>query len=113
MREWINQSQIDVLAKEIGAENIPLLLNIFVDELNAYQRRLRSEPHANQREYLQEISHALKSSAASFGAERLRGKAIELDRLAHTDLTFDLAYEVEQMLELLGQTHQRYLQLVD
>lgn len=25
MREWINQSKIDLLAKEIGEENVPIL----------------------------------------------------------------------------------------
>ncbi len=30
MREWINQSKIDLLAKEIGEENVPILVNIFL-----------------------------------------------------------------------------------
>lgn len=40
MREWINQSKIDLLAKEIGEENVPILVNIFLGELNDYQSKL-------------------------------------------------------------------------
>ncbi len=30
MREWINQSKIDLLAKEKSEENVPILGNIFL-----------------------------------------------------------------------------------
>lgn len=30
MREWINQSKIDLLAKEIGEENVPIWSTFFL-----------------------------------------------------------------------------------
>ncbi len=49
MREWINQSKIDLLAKEIGEENVPILVNIFLGELNDYQSKLVSDTVAVSR----------------------------------------------------------------
>ncbi|KQA19482.1 quorum-sensing phosphorelay protein LuxU [Vibrio metoecus] len=113
MSEWINQSKIDLLAKEIGEENVPILVNIFLGELNDYQIRLVSEAVADKLAYLKEISHALKSSAASFGADRLCAKAIELDSRAKSGEMLDISLEVTLMLDLLKQTHQCYSELVD
>ncbi|EEW10783.1 quorum-sensing phosphorelay protein LuxU [Vibrio mimicus] len=112
MREWINQSKIDLLAREIGEENVPILVNIFLGELNDYQCKLVSEAVTDKLEYLKEISHALKSSAASFGADRLCAKAVELDSRAKSGEMIDISLEVEQMLELLKHTHQCYSDLV-
>lgn len=112
MREWINQSKIDLLAKEIGEENVPILVNIFLGELNDYQSKLVSDMVADKLGYLKEISHALKSSAASFGADRLCAKAVELDSRVKSGEMMDISLEVEHMLELLKQTHQCYSDLV-
>ena len=112
MREWINQSKIDLLAKEIGEENVPILVNIFLGELNDYQSKLVSDTVADKLGYLKEISHALKSSAASFGADRLCAKAVELDSRAKSGEMMDISLEVEHMLQLLKQTHQCYSDLV-
>ncbi|PAR31967.1 quorum-sensing phosphorelay protein LuxU [Vibrio metoecus] len=112
MREWINQSKIDLLAKEIGEENVPILVNIFLGELGDYQSKLVSEQVVDKLGYLKEISHALKSSAASFGADRLCAKAIELDSRAKSGEMLDISLEVTQMLDLLKQTHQYYSNLV-
>ncbi|MFG5009245.1 Hpt domain-containing protein [Vibrio cholerae] len=112
MREWINQSKIDLLAKEIGEENVPILVNIFLGELNDYQSKLVSDTVADKLGYLKKISHALKSSAASFGADRLCAKAVELDSRAKSGEMMDISLEVEHMLELLKQTHQCYSDLV-
>lgn len=112
MREWINQSKIDLLAKEIGEENVPILVNIFLGELNDYQSKLVSDTVADKLAYLKEISHALKSSAASFGADRLCAKAVELDSRVKSGEMMDISLEVEHMLELLKQTHQCYSDLV-
>ncbi len=112
MREWINQSKIDLLAKEIGEENVPILVNIFLGELGDYQSKLVSEQVGDKLGCLKEISHALKSSAASFGADRLCAKAIELDSRAKSGEMLDISLEVTQMLDLLKQTHQCYSNLV-
>ncbi|PAR56586.1 phosphorelay protein [Vibrio metoecus] len=112
MREWINQSKIDLLAKEIGEENVPILVDIFLGELGDYQSKLVSEQVVDKLGYLKEISHALKSSAASFGADRLCAKAIELDSRAKSGEMLDISLEVTQMLDLLKQTHQCYSNLV-
>lgn len=113
MSELINQSKIDVLAKEIGEENIPILVNIFLDELKDYQQKLLGEVVVDKLSYLKDISHALKSSAASFGADRLCAKAVELDSRAKSGEMINISREVELMADLLKQTHQCYLELVN
>ena len=67
--EIINQKQVDRLAAEIGKENVPVLLEIFLNEIAGYESTLLSLEGQEQHAYLTEVSHALKSSAASFGAD--------------------------------------------
>ena len=108
----INQTKIDQLATEIGQENMPTLLGIFLDELQTYQDKLASLEGAGQAQYLQEISHALKSSAASFGAEALCAYSTELDASAKSGASAHGADNKQQMLSLLSDTQQQYQQLL-
>jgi two-component system phosphorelay protein LuxU len=109
--EWINKEKISVLAKEIGEENVPMLLDIFLGELTSYLDKLQSISPTEKRGYLREISHALKSSAASFGADQLCSKAIELDGRAKSSVSFDQEKESAEMIEFIQQTHFHYSQL--
>ncbi|NVD07152.1 Hpt domain-containing protein [Vibrio sp. JPW-9-11-11] len=108
----LEQAKIDRLANEIGQENVPVLLEIFLGELRNYISTLSSQGSQDQDAYLQEISHALKSSAASFGAEALRHYSVELDSRAKAGEALDSEQDKQQMLSLLQQTEQRYQQLV-
>lgn len=67
---YLNLSKVDDLCNEIGRENLPVLLEIFLSELDGYNSVLSGELKELQSP-LGEISHALKSSAASFGADNL------------------------------------------
>ncbi|KOO08640.1 quorum-sensing phosphorelay protein LuxU [Vibrio hepatarius] len=109
--EVLNQSKIDRLANEIGQENVPVLLEIFLGELAQYIETLSQEESFDVARYLKEISHALKSSAASFGAESLCAYAIEIDAAAKSGGEFDTDSIRSKMLTLLGETKQRYQQI--
>ncbi len=110
--ELLNQSKVDKLAQDIGKENIPVLVQIFLGELVTYQQSLMSNELADKKEYLKEISHALKSSAASFGADKLCAKAIDIDSRAKQDEFMDEVVEAASMVELLVQTHGCYQRLI-
>lgn len=108
----LNQIKIERLAGEIGQENVPVLLEIFLNELAMYIERLSQLEGEELQDYLKEISHALKSSAASFGAEALCHYSIEVDAMAKTGAMSELADCKGQMLSLLDETEQRYKQLL-
>ncbi|MFB9214503.1 quorum-sensing phosphorelay protein LuxU [Vibrio sinaloensis] len=112
MMDVLNQDKIDRLASEIGADNVPILLDIFLGELAQYAQKLSTDVELDVAGYLKEISHALKSSAASFGAEVLCAYAIEIDSMAKSGQAFDSEQTKEKMLTLLQETEQRYKQLV-
>ena len=107
----MNQEKIDHLADEIGKENVPVLLEIFLGELKMYIDNLGDDGVDNP-SYLKEISHALKSSAASFGAEALCQLAIEMDARAKTGELLDKESDVETMVVLLKDTQEQYQRLV-
>jgi len=110
--EVLNQEKIDRLAAEVGKENVPVLLEIFLGELDAYISNLVSNPTGSTSQYLKEISHALKSSAASFGAEALCANAIAIDAKVKAGQAVDEKRDTDEMLELLQQTYHRYRELV-
>lgn len=76
MAKSINAETIKQLTEEVGEETVLLLLNVFSDELEQYLRQLSDQPSINQ---VGEISHAIKSSAASFGADDLAQMAQECE----------------------------------
>ncbi|MFC3023346.1 quorum-sensing phosphorelay protein LuxU [Vibrio zhugei] len=108
--DLLNKNKIDTLASEIGQENVPVLLGIFLSELTTYENNLREHAQADS-EYLKEISHALKSSAASFGADKLCAKAIEIDGMVKLGLEMDVMSEYEHLIQLLRETRERYERL--
>lgn len=108
----LNQSKIDRLASEIGEENVPMLLDIFLGELTQYIEVLSDDEFTEVGRYLADICHALKSSAASFGAEALCTFAIEIDTQVKVSGIADLEATRQKMIALLKQTQQRYQQLV-
>jgi len=104
----LNQSKLDKLALEIGEENVPLLVQIFLGELVTYKQNLLSDTLEDKSNYLKQISHALKSSAASFGADKLCATALDLDAKAKQGEGFDAEDEAAAMVDLLNQTHGFY-----
>lgn len=108
----LNQNKIDRLSQEIGAENVPVLLGIFLGELDTYIGQLNHLQGDELDSYLREICHALKSSAASFGAEALCAHSIDVDSMAKLGTQFVVSEEVAKMVSLLEETQQRYQALV-
>ncbi|ADT87702.1 Hpt domain-containing protein [Vibrio sp. Vb2880] len=110
--ELMNLSKIDNLAQEIGEENVPVLVEIFLGELDTYRNNLSDVTFGDKLEYLKEISHALKSSAASFGADQLCAKAIDIDSRAKLGSTIDATLDTAMMIDLIQHTRQSYAQLI-
>lgn len=105
----MNRERVDQLTKEIGPDNIPILLGIFTGELVTYQEQLSSGALEDKLTQLAEICHALKSSAASFGAEPLCQLAVEVDTLSkQNNLPHDQAL-IDKVLALLDKTHSTYM----
>jgi two-component system phosphorelay protein LuxU len=87
-------------------------LEIFLGELTQYIAELSDPAVADVAAYLAEISHALKSSAASFGAEALCAYSIEVDAMAKSGNAMELDLVQPKMVSLLSETKQRYQQLM-
>lgn len=104
----LNQQKIDELSMEIGSDNVPVLLDIFLGEMDTYIDNLSQLEGSEQLVYLKEISHALKSSAASFGADRLCELAMSIDKKAKSGELVEQGSEVNTMLERLNETRDAY-----
>ncbi|WP_175561598.1 quorum-sensing phosphorelay protein LuxU [Vibrio aerogenes] len=108
MMDLLNKEKIATLAKEIGQENVPVLLDIFLNELTTYQETLSAADTPARVDHLKEISHALKSSAASFGADRLCALAIDIDMRAKQQQLGEIDQETQIFMEMLHETHETY-----
>ncbi|WP_346338256.1 quorum-sensing phosphorelay protein LuxU [Vibrio parahaemolyticus] len=104
----LNQQKIDELSMEIGSDNVPVLLDIFLGEMDTYIDNLSQLEGSERLMYLKEISHALKSSAASFGADRLCELAMSIDKKAKSGELVEQGSEVNTMLERLNETRDAY-----
>ncbi|MDB1123457.1 Hpt domain-containing protein [Vibrio algarum] len=107
MTIYLNTAKIDDLCNEIGQENLPILLDIFLGELNDYQVTLM-ENNEDLERLLSDISHALKSSAASFGADDLCKKAQCIDASAKAGENISTVENRESMLLSIRATIEAY-----
>lgn len=107
-----NPMKLEQLSREIGADNVPILLNIFLSELAQYIDKLSTQDEKGNHEYLKDICHALKSSAASFGADKLCALAIEIDAYAKSGKAVEYSEHREQLIALLRETQQCYHKLL-
>lgn len=76
MASTVNHETLRRLADEVGEETVSSLLVVFSDELTRYSDQLSAAPTAMK---VRDISHAIKSSAASFGADELAELARECE----------------------------------
>ena len=109
--DLINHKQVERLAAEIGRENVPVLLEIFLSEIAGYMNVLSPLEGQDQHDYLTEVSHALKSSAASFGADALCNYSIMLDKKAKAGEQLSSPSCKKEMTDLLKKTHSSYQDL--
>lgn len=106
---FMNRDKVEQLSKEIGHDNIPILLGIFTGELVSYQEQLSTGSLSDKMASMKEICHALKSSAASFGAESLCQFAVDIDAQVKNGQLAEDQTQVDHMLHNLSQTHRCYL----
>jgi two-component system phosphorelay protein LuxU len=106
--DMLNQQKIEELSMEIGSDNVPVLLDIFLGEIDTYIDNLQKYEGEERLTYLKDISHALKSSAASFGADRLCELAISIDKKAKANELSEQGSEANSMVELLRGTKDVY-----
>ncbi|WED20896.1 Hpt domain-containing protein [Vibrio sp. JC009] len=104
---YLNLGKIDDLCNEIGRDNLPVLLDIFLSELDGYHTVLSGDLEELQHP-LREISHALKSSAASFGADNLCELAKSLDAKAKAGEQLNTDEYRESILESIRKTIREY-----
>ncbi|USD66112.1 Hpt domain-containing protein [Vibrio sp. SCSIO 43136] len=113
MTRVVNTDRISELANDIGEENLPMLFNIFIGELMDYAEALANAPseQLQAEDQLKSISHSLKSSAASFGAEQLCDFATNLDARYKTGEVISTNENRQTMIEYLNTTREEYLKL--
>lgn len=104
----LNRKKIEELSMEIGSDNVPVLLDIFLGEIDTYIENLQKYEGEERLTYLRDISHALKSSAASFGADRLCELAISIDKKAKANELSEDGTEATGMIGLLRDTQDVY-----
>lgn len=114
--EYLNKEHILLLTKEVGVETTPILLTMFTEELSDYQQILSlyiDNDAAYKEEILidslKKISHELKSSASSFGADKLFLLASKIDERAKSNQLSDGKEEQLEMLDTINETLQYYL----
>ncbi len=104
----LNRAKVEQLSEEIGSENVPMLLDIFIGELAGYQTKLKTLEGDEQIRQLKEISHALKSSAASFGADRLCELAQNIDKLGKQQASLTFVVEGKALCDVMANTEKEY-----
>lgn len=112
---YLNSVKIGELGNEIGQDNVPMLLDIFVDELRGYALALNNDELLEEQRLVQmkEISHALKSSAASFGADHLCELANDIDYRVKTQVSLSFSVDGQALLDSMQKTRQAYLEYKD
>jgi two-component system, phosphorelay protein LuxU len=104
----INQETIKRLAAEVGEETVSILFNVFSDELEQYLRQLSDQPTVIQ---IGDISHAIKSSAASFGADDLALMAQECESRVKQEQDHWIINQLPEFRKIVEETAYEYKQL--
>ncbi|MCE0492960.1 Hpt domain-containing protein [Vibrio salinus] len=103
-----NQSTIEQLSQEIGPDNVSMLFGIFVNELRGYLALFEEADESHLCQHLKEVSHALKSSAASFGADALCSLAVDIDARVKAGEILDCDKEVHDLVAVMKETYGAY-----
>lgn len=112
MAKYLDSNKIDDLCNEIGQDNLPTLLAIFLGELNEYQVEILDGQDGLEAR-LGDISHTLKSSAASFGADNLCQIATGIDAQFKAGRRINTSENRESMISSLEKTIRAYDALFD
>ena len=110
MATTVNHETLRRLAVEVGEETVSSLLVVFSDELSRYYDQLAETPSTNQ---VREISHAIKSSAASFGADELAELARECESRVKLGQESWVHEQLPRLTSMLQGTASEYKALAD
>ncbi len=108
MTSMVNYETLRRLAVEVGEETLPSLFVVFTDELCRYLTELSDMPDITK---VRDICHALKSSAASFGADELAELARECEYRVKLDQSEWVIAQLPHLIELLNLTIRDYKKL--
>ena len=73
----LNKDILKALENEIGSADLSDLLRVFIEDLEQNYNKLQLDSISN--EELSSITHTLKSTAGTFGAEKLSILALEIN----------------------------------
>ena len=96
--------------QEVGDENVPFLFGIFCDELDDFISTLTTHPEI---EKVREISHCLKSSAGSFGADKLASMAINIEEKAKNKQKDWVERNISEFVNIARGTELAYRQMIN
>ncbi len=108
MRQYINQETVNQLIQEVGGENASFLFGIFCDELLEFTSSFSIESEVAR---IKEISHCLKSSAGSFGADKLAMFAVEIEEKAKAEQLDWVKRNITEFINIARKTEVIYRQL--
>lgn len=109
MSQYVNQIAVNQLVQEVGDENVPFLFGIFCDELDEFIGALSTHPEI---EKVREISHCLKSSAGSFGADKLANMAVDIEEKAKQKQKEWVERNMSEFVNIARQTEMAYRQFL-
>ena len=101
----VNNETIQRLTIDVGKETALLLLGVFSEELNDYFQQLSDLPTIL---HIREKSHAIKSSAASFGADELAEFACECENRVKMGQDLWVMEQFPRFLGILQETAMKY-----
>ncbi|MEZ9925867.1 Hpt domain-containing protein [Vibrio breoganii] len=101
----LQSDKITSLRAQVGEEAMPVLLDIFKQELQQYIGQIEGAAASEEnREMIARTCHAIKGSAPSFGAALLSEKATEMDAFYKQQQLQDFDNQCDELIALLRRT---------
>lgn len=104
MANLMNATKIAQIGLDAGADMVPMLMQVFVEELGQSQQQLQSCAFPE----LAALAHKIKGSAATFGADSLQEASNALEAYANSNQTTELEPLRSHCIEILTQTLNAY-----
>ena len=97
--DLMSQETLDKLGQETSPEILPEIVNVFIDEMQERIDQFPSDISALDADDLVSRAHAIKSSAGTFGANRLMEAARDIEQLARDGEIDQARSQISSMLE--------------
>ena len=97
--DLMSQETLDKLGQETSPEILPEIVNVFIDEMQERIDQFPSNISALDADDLVSRAHAIKSSAGTFGANRLMEAARDIEQLARDGEIDQARSQISSMLE--------------